>query len=94
MRGGFPGIVMGFGTGETTILVEAIQDGPDCCRLVGHVEPAEPGRIELRDLNRSAVRCDQWGRFEVTSVPRGRLSLRWVPDSPTRPPVNTTWVEL
>jgi hypothetical protein len=61
-------------------------------RLVGQVEPATAGRVEVRrPAGPSQVTADEYGRFVVDGLRPGPISLRWAPYDSAVPSVTTAW---
>jgi hypothetical protein len=85
--------VLQFAAGPTAITVE-IGPGPGAAyRLVGQVEPASGGVVEVRGAaGNLRLACDTAGRFQADDVPRGRLSLRWTPAESAARPIDTPWL--
>jgi hypothetical protein len=86
-------ILLQFVAGSTAITVE-IGSGPDAAyRLVGQVEPAGGGAVEVRGAAGGLhLACDAEGRFQADDIPRGRLSLRWTPPEAAARAIDTPWL--
>lgn len=62
-------------------------------RLIGQLEPAQSGQVEVRHAGGSVtVQADEVGRFACDNVPRGPFSLRCVTSAAT--PIVTDWIVL
>jgi hypothetical protein len=65
-----------FEAAGVTVEVEAITAGSRR-RLVGQLQPPQPGRVEVRHRDGSlTVAADEAGRFSADGVPSGPVSLR------------------
>jgi hypothetical protein len=61
-------------------------------RLVGQVEPAAAGLVEVRrPTGPSQVTTDEYGRFVVDGLRPGPISLRWRPYDRRARSVTTAW---
>ena len=71
-----------------------VTTGPPA-RLVGQLAPSGAARVEVRSPQGSVtVDADDHGRFTVTELQPGPVSLRCTPASPGAGTVETGWVHL
>jgi hypothetical protein len=68
-----------FDAAGVRIVLEVTPTSSDRARLLGQVEPAGAGTIEVRQGARRTVRCDDLGRFEIDNVSGDPISLCWRP---------------
>jgi hypothetical protein len=85
-------VVLDFRAGAEGIVVQLSAAGDGLHRLVGQVEPAEAGTVEIRrPTGQTTVPADEWGRFVADGLPSGPISLRWSPGPGHGDPVETAW---
>jgi hypothetical protein len=86
-------VVLQFGAGATASTIE-IGRGPGAAyRLIGQVEPASGGVVEVRGAAGSLrLTCDTSGRFQADELPGGRISLRWTAPGSAARPIDTPWL--
>jgi hypothetical protein len=98
VRAGPADILVRFEAPPIAVTFEASADGSGRFRLVGQLEPGEPGEVTVVSADSSEVpsgataHCDQWGRFELYPVGPGPLSLRLALASGAT--VRTAWTVL
>jgi hypothetical protein len=98
VRGGNQELLLRFEAAPCAITLEASPQPSGWYRVIGHVEPGVPARIEIRQAVAGqsgpglSLDCDEWGRFEAYPVAPGLVSLRLTPGSGRA--VRTTWVVL
>jgi hypothetical protein len=98
VRAGQADILVRFEAPPLAVTFEASPDRSGQFRLVGQVEPGEPGEVTafgggaLQGAHGVTAQCDQWGRFEAYPVGAGRVSLRLALASGST--VRTAWTVL
>ncbi|QBI18770.1 hypothetical protein ER308_03865 [Egibacter rhizosphaerae] len=92
VRGAGASRLLAFEYSEITVEFEVTRGGRGY-RIVGHVVPPAPGRVEVRHAQGSMdLDVDELGHFAAGLLPKGPISVRWTPlDGVT---VATEWVRI
>lgn len=94
LRAFAPPRLLTFTAGDTTLVVE-IANERNVRRVLGQIVAPSTATVEIRHADgASEVTADEHGRFRITPVPGGPLSIACRFDDPTREPIVTSWVTV
>lgn len=87
-----------FSSGETDLLVRAVETGEGTARLDGWVSPPRVALVTATTVPENGttwtVTSDDTGRFEFTDLPTGTVRLHLMPDDASGEPFGTPAFEI
>lgn len=87
-----------FSSGETDLLVRAVETGEGTARLDGWVSPPRVAQVTATTVPENGaawtVTSDDTGRFEFTDLPTGMVRLHLMPDDASGEPFGTPAFEI